>query len=213
MTTKITSNNISNSGVNSGNYINPILTINSSGIITTSTVGYLIPVLSDPVILADANWNPVEDTTANTITARLIITGTNFSSSGTVAQISKNTTDNTIITAASTTFLTYTILLSQTAQANANTLIFSNTSNLSIGMEVYGNANIPSETIITSINGNQITISKNLLSAINSGQNITFRNTDKLASIFNNVSSGTYHLTLINATGARATKINYVTFA
>lgn len=213
MTTKITSNNISSSGANSGNYINPILNITSSGIITSSTIGYLIPALTATVIIADASWNPTGDTTASTTTARLIITGTNFSSSGTVAQISKNTTDNTIITAASTTFLTYIRSLSQTVPTNTNILTFSSTSNLSIGMEVYGNANIPSDTVISSINGNQVTIDKNVLNSISSGQNITFRTTTKLASTFNNVSSGTYHLTLINVTGARATKINYVTFA
>jgi len=213
MTTKITSNNISSSGVISGNYNNPTLTVAGAGLITNSVSQYLVPAITNAVIIADANWNPTIATTASTTTARLIITGNNFSTIDRVAQVHPNTTSNTYITAASTDLLTYSRALSQTVSANTNILTFSSTANLSVGMEVYGNANIPSSTNIISINGNQITISKTVLNSIASGQNITFRTSNKLAATFNNVSSGTYHLTLINSSGARATMVNYVVFA
>jgi hypothetical protein len=213
MTTKITSNNISSSGTNPGIYINPILNVNSSGIVTSSNSGSVVPLITSSVIIADANWNSTQNTTANTSIARLIVTGSNFSTAGTAAQLIKNSGIYTFITASSSNFLTYTLGLSETAQTNTNILTFSNTADLFVGMQVYGNAGIQSETTISSINNNQVTITKPILNNINGGQTVTFRTYTKLAITFSNVPSGTYHLILINLTGARATKINYVTFA
>lgn len=210
MTTKINSYNIVAGTVISGNYRNPNLSINPQGLIDSSNNGVSIPSITENIIIANSNWIPTAETTANTSTAYLIVTGKNFDNN-TYVLLTPNTTSNETIVN-NTSILTYQLATNQTASINSNILQFSSASNLVTGMEVSGNAAIASGTIITGISNNQVTINNNLLSNISSGSNITFKNYNKLAVTANNIPAGTYHLIVINSTGARAMRVNFITF-
>lgn len=210
MTTKINSSNISAGTVISGTYNNPNLSINSQGLIDSSNNGISIPSITENIVIANSNWVPTAETTANTSTAYLIVTGKNFDNN-TYVLLTPNTTSNEAIVN-NTSILTYQLTTNQTASTNSNILQFSTTSNLTVGMEVSGNAAIASGTKIIGISGNQVTINNNLLSDITSGSNIVFKNYNKLAVTANNIPAGTYHLIVINSTGARAMRVNFIAF-
>lgn len=210
MTTKINSSNISAGTVISGTYNNPNLSINSQGLIDSSNNGISIPSITENIVIANSSWVPTTETTANTSTAYLIVTGKNFDNN-TYVLLTPNTTSNEAIVN-NTSILTYQLTTNQTASTNSNILRFSTTSNLTVGMDVSGNAAIASGTKIIGISGNQVTINNNLLSDITSGSNIVFKNYNKLAVTANNIPAGTYHLIVINSTGARAMRVNFIAF-
>lgn len=210
MTTKINSSNISAGTVISGIYNNPNLLINPQGLINSSNNGISIPSITENIVIANSSWVPTAETTASTTTAYLILTGKNFDNN-TYVLLTPNTTSNEAIVN-NASILTYQLTTNQTASTNSNILRFSSTSNLTVGMEVSGNAAIASGTKIIGISSDQVTINNNLLSDITSGSNIVFKNYNKLAITANNIPAGTYHLIVINSTGARAMRVNFITF-
>lgn len=210
MTTKINSSNISAGTVISGTYNNPNLSINLQGLINSGNNGISIPSITENIVIANSSWTPTVETTASTTTAYLILTGKNFDNN-TYVLLTPNTTSNEAIVN-NANILTYQLTTNQTASTNSNILQFSSTSNLTVGMEVFGNAAIASGTKIIGISSDQVTINNNLLSDITSGSSIVFKNYNKLAITANNIPAGTYHLIVINSTGAKAMRVNFITF-
>jgi len=211
MTTKIQSYNIADSGVVSGSYNNPETTISAAGLILNSVSGALVTSISSSIVIADSNWNPTGNSTASSTAAYLILTGTGLDSNCQTLLL-PNSNSNTYITATNTNLLIYSKTTNQISNSGSSTLTFTNVTNLTVGMQVYGNAGIASNTIITNINGNQITINTLLLNTINSNSTINFRNTNKLAINTNNIPADTYHIMIINFRGARALRASAIVF-
>lgn len=203
MTTKINSNNISNTGVNAGSYVNSALTINQQGQVTAASSGNLIPLINS-INITDSDWTPLDDLEASTTVAYLRINGKYFEQNCVILL------NNLAITAVNRLSFTKT---TTSFQSLSPVLDFNTTTNLTVGMIVSGHNSIaPGTTILAILSSTRIQLSKALTATMYSETSVTFSDNDRLTVTASNIATGLYNLSVVNPTGGIATRVNAITF-